>query len=75
MSKPKMVIFDAGRTLLDYASIDTLKGVKAFMPYITSNPLHLTAEEIDQRTNEVFEWPCMKKWDFVLYPKNQMQLS
>ena len=55
MSKPKMVIFDAGRTLLDYASIDTLKGVKAFMPYITSNPLHLTAEEIDQRTNEVFE--------------------
>lgn len=55
MSKPKMIIFDAGRTLLDYASIDTLKGVKAFMPYITSNPLHLTAEEIDQRTNEVFE--------------------
>ena len=55
MSKPKMIIFDAGRTLLDYASIDTLKGVKAFMPYITSNPLHLTAEEIDQQTNEVFE--------------------
>ena len=55
MPKPKMIIFDAGRTLLDYASIDTLKGVKEFMPYITSNPLHLTAEEIDQRTNEVFE--------------------
>ena len=55
MAKPKMVIFDAGRTLLDYESIDTLKGVKALMPYVTSNPLHLTAEEIDQRTNEVFE--------------------
>lgn len=55
MSKPKMIIFDAGRTLLDYASIDTLKGVKAFMLYITSNPLRLTAEEINQRTNEVFE--------------------
>lgn len=54
MARPKMIIFDAGRTLLDYASIDTLKGVKTFMPYITSNPLHLTAEEIDQRTNEVF---------------------
>lgn len=25
------------------------------MPYITSNPLRLTAEEINQRTNEVFE--------------------
>ena len=55
MAKPKMIIFDAGRTLLDYASIDTLKGVRAFMPYITSNPFHLTAEEINQRTNEVFE--------------------
>ena len=52
MSKPKMIIFDAGRTLLDYASIDTLKGVKAFIPYITSNPLHLTAEEINQSTNK-----------------------
>lgn len=55
MAKPKMIIFDAGRTLLDYASIDTLKGVQAFMPYIISNPLNLTAEEINQRTNEVFE--------------------
>lgn len=55
MAKPKMIIFDAGRTLLDYASIDTLKGVKALAPYITSNPLHLTAEEINQRTNEVFD--------------------
>lgn len=55
MAKPKMIIFDAGRTLLDYESIDTLKGVKAFMPYITSNPRKLTAEEINQYTNKVFE--------------------
>lgn len=55
MSKPKMIIFDAGRTLLDYTSIDTLKGVLALMPYISSNPRHLTAEEIDSYTNDVFE--------------------
>ena len=54
MSKTQMIIFDAGRTLLDYTSIDTLKGVKAFMPYITANPLQLTAEEINCRTNEIF---------------------
>lgn len=55
MSRPKMIIFDAGRTLLNYTSIDTLKGVIATMAYITSNPQGLTAEEIDQRTNEIFE--------------------
>lgn len=55
MAKPKMIIFDAGRTLLDYTSIDTLKGVNAIKPYITSNPRHLTAEDIDRDTNEVFE--------------------
>lgn len=55
MTKPKMIIFDAGRTLLDYVSIDTLKGVQAFMPYITSNPKGLTAEEIDHQTNQIFE--------------------
>lgn len=52
--KPKMILFDAGRTLLDYANIDTLKGVKAIMPYIAENPRGLTAEEINNGTNEIF---------------------
>lgn len=55
MQKPRMIIFDAGRTLLDYTDIDTLKGVHALMSHITSNPLQLTAEEIDRRTNEIFD--------------------
>ena len=54
MAKPKMIIFDAGRTLLDYASIDTRKGVTALMPYIRSNPKNLTIEEIDRYTNQIF---------------------
>lgn len=53
MPKPKMIIFDAGRTLLDYASIDTQKGVEALLPYITENPLNLSVAEIDQRMNEM----------------------
>ena len=32
--KPKMIIFDAGRTLLDYREINILKGKEALMPYI-----------------------------------------
>lgn len=55
MKKPKMIIFDVGRTLLDYESIDTLKGVKALMPYITENPRGLTAEEINEHTNRIFD--------------------
>lgn len=54
MNAPKMVLFDAGRTLLEYQDIDTLKGVTALMPYITSNPRGLTVEEIDRYTNQVF---------------------
>ena len=52
--QPKMVIFDVGRTLLDYSEFDSLKGVRALMPYISENPHHMTAEEIDQRTSEIF---------------------
>ncbi len=52
--KPKMIIFDVGRTLLTYTDMDTLKGVRALMPYITDNPHNLSAEEIDQRTNDIF---------------------
>lgn len=55
MRKPKMVIFDAGRTLIDYAAFDTRKGVNALMPYITANPQELCAEEIDRQTSKVFE--------------------
>ena len=52
--QPKMVIFDIGRTLLEYSEFDSLKGVRALMPYISENPHDLTAEEIDQRTSEIF---------------------
>ena len=52
--KPKMILFDAGRTLIDYVSIDTRKGVRALMPYLTANPRNLTAEEIDREANRVF---------------------
>lgn len=55
MRKPKMILFDAGKTLIDYAQIDTLGGVRAYMPYLTANPGQLTAEEIDAQVNAVFE--------------------
>lgn len=55
MPKPRMIIFDAGRTLLHHTSVSTLRGVRALMEYITENPLGLTAEQIDERVNEIAE--------------------
>lgn len=55
MNRPKMVIFDAGRTLIDYTDIDLLKGVRALMPYITENPRKLSAEQLNDFTNSIFD--------------------
>lgn len=52
--RPEMVIFDAGRTLIDYTQVDTLRGVQALMEHVTANPRSLTPEEVDRFTNETF---------------------
>ncbi|MBO5275345.1 MAG: HAD family hydrolase [Clostridia bacterium] len=54
MNKPKFILFDAGRTLIDYSKIDTLRGVRALMPHITSNPKNHTVEVIEAETNRIF---------------------
>lgn len=54
MQRPKMVIFDAGKTLLNYLDVDMLRGVKAYTKYLTANPGNLTAEEIRREDNAVF---------------------
>lgn len=53
--KPKMIIFDAGRTLLDYRDINVLKGKEALMPYIIKNPKNLTAKDLEKYDKELFE--------------------
>ena len=49
-----MIIFDAGKTLLNYLNVDTLRGVKAYCAYLTENPRGLTAEEINEQVNAIF---------------------
>lgn len=68
MTPPKMILFDIGRTLIDYGEFCTRKGVDALMPYLVENPLGLTAEEIDKRTNEVFA-------QFDAVPKQHFEIS
>ena len=54
LNKPKLVIFDAGKTLLNYLDVDMIRGVRAYMEYLTANPGNLTAEEIRREDNAVF---------------------
>lgn len=53
---PKMVIFDAGRTLLDYKEVNIGKGKEALMKYITKNPRNLTAKELEVYDKELFQY-------------------
>lgn len=56
MQLPKMILFDAGKTLVNYGEVPTtLEAFQHIMPYITSNPNNWTCEQIDQKCNEIFE--------------------
>ena len=54
LTKPKMVIFDAGRTLMNYKEINIRKGIEAYFPYIISNPHNYSKEEIEIQDDELF---------------------
>ena len=64
MKIPKMIIFDAGKTLIDYlprvedkgtSYLSTLDATKKIMKYIVANPNNYDAETIDRVNNEVFK--------------------
>lgn len=56
MQMPKMILFDAGRTLVNYGEVPTtLEAFRHIMPYVTSNPNNWTCEEIERKCNEIFE--------------------
>ena len=64
MKRPKMILFDAGKTLIDYppkaentgmSYLSTVDAVRMLMPYVVSNPHRYDAETITTRSNELFE--------------------
>lgn len=76
MRKPKMIIFDAGKTLLNYLDIDTLWGVRAYTQFLTENPGNLTAEEIDREVNTVFEeFESCRKQLFEVHEQTILRLA
>ena len=64
MNRPKMILFDAGKTLIDYLPktedngtlcLSTIDATEKLMQYIVSNPNRYDAATIDRVNNEVFE--------------------
>lgn len=55
MTFPKMILFDYGHTLLSEPGWSTLNGETALFQHIKSNPVHLTAQEIDRHAQELFK--------------------
>lgn len=52
---PKMILFDYGHTLLYEPGFDFSTGNRALFPYIVSNPRHVTPEEFDHFSKEIFD--------------------
>lgn len=76
MRKPKMIIFDAGKTLLNYLDIDTGRGVREYCRYLTENPRNLTVEEIDREVNAFFEtFDAARKQLFEVHEQTILHLA
>lgn len=56
MPLPKMVLFDAGKTLFDYGEIPTtLIAFQKIYPYITHNSNKWTCDDMERKCNEIFD--------------------
>lgn len=75
LTKPKMIIFDAGRTLINYKEINIRKGIEAYFPYIISNPHNYSIEEIEKQDDEIFGmFDLCRENQFEIPMENKLRL-
>ena len=55
MNKPKMILFDYGHTLVYESGFDGVRGTEALLRYAVRNKNQLSAEEISQFSDHLFE--------------------
>ena len=53
MTKPKMILFDYGQTLVNEAKFDGVKGTEAVLQYATKNKYNRTAAQIQAVADEI----------------------
>lgn len=72
MTKPKMILFDYGGTLLHEPDCNFLNGEKELFKHVIKNPRHLTAEQICAFGNQIYE--SFQACRNVGYEIHEMQL-
>jgi putative hydrolase of the HAD superfamily len=55
LKRPKMILFDYGHTLLYESGFDDARGYEALLPYCTRNASNLTAAQIAEAANRIFQ--------------------
>lgn len=53
MTKPKMILFDYGQTLISEDKFDGVRGTEAVLKYAVENKYHRTAEEIQEEAQVI----------------------
>lgn len=53
MTKPKMILFDYGQTLISEQKFDGVKGTEAVLRHATRNKYNLSAEEVQKEAEEI----------------------
>ena len=53
MKIPKMVLFDYGQTLIAEQKFGGIRGTEAVLQYATRNKYHLSAEQVQDKANEI----------------------
>ena len=56
ITRPRMILFDYGGTLLCEPEWDMLRGEKALFEHVVSNPHHYTPEELCSWEREYFQY-------------------
>jgi putative hydrolase of the HAD superfamily len=55
MKLPKMILLDYGHTLVAEPGYSTINGTKAIMEHVTSNPQGLSAEQVNEMAEALFQ--------------------
>lgn len=76
MTKPKMIIFDYGHTLLYEPDSDFLRGEKEIYKHIVNNPKQMSVEEITKFGTELFQkFDVCRKQGFELHEWQILKLK
>ncbi len=58
LNRPKMILFDYGQTIIAEQFLEFIEGNRALLDKAVKNPYHITAEQVQNRSNELLDTIC-----------------